>query len=219
MNVGDIKTRVKRQFGDESAVQVTDDDIIRWINDAQRDFVMQTETLLETVRTIDTQAGTQDYAYPTDLFILRNVRYKGSTDTSFHRLMYLNLQQFDELMDGWDGNTTTETQAAPRWYTSYENRIYIYPTPFESITGGLKILYSRYPTDISLDSDVPDLPINYHNAILNYCLQKAYELDEDLNAAQFAAQQAEADIKLNQEKQQRDNEEYYPTISIRYEDI
>lgn len=220
MNLGDIKTRVKRQFGDESGVQVTDADIVRWVNDAQRDIVMQNEELLEKTATIDSVATQQSYDFPSDLFILRSIRYKGSLDDGYRHLKYLNLQQFDELLDGWDSNSLLSADSiAVGWYTSYESKIYLYPTPNESIVGAIKILYSRLPVDVANDVDNLDLPIYYHNAVSNYCLQKAYELDEDFDAANFAAQQVQADVKLNKEKEKIDNAEFYPVISVRYEDM
>ena len=38
--VQDVLLSVKRQFGDESGVQVTDSDIVRWVDDAQREISM-----------------------------------------------------------------------------------------------------------------------------------------------------------------------------------
>ena len=51
LNIQDVANRVKRTFGDESGVQVTDDDIIRWVNDAQLEISRQNEDLLEAVGT------------------------------------------------------------------------------------------------------------------------------------------------------------------------
>src|SRR5512138_1815684 len=101
MNVGDIITRVRRTFGDEAAVQVTDDDVIRWINDAQIEVVKHNEGALQKSDLIDLVANQSTYTMPTDLLILRTLRYKFSSMQSFARLKYKSLQEFDELIDGW----------------------------------------------------------------------------------------------------------------------
>ena len=65
MNVGDVLTRVRRTFGDEAGIQITQDDVIRWINDAQREAVMQNEGLLQKVGYVASTADTQEYTLPT----------------------------------------------------------------------------------------------------------------------------------------------------------
>jgi hypothetical protein len=45
MLVSEIATRVRRQFGDDVGILITDADIIRWVNDAQREIAVKANLL------------------------------------------------------------------------------------------------------------------------------------------------------------------------------
>jgi hypothetical protein len=72
LNVQDVANRVRRTFGDDGGVQVTDDDILRWVNDAQLQISTDNEELLETVATADIIQGQADYSIPSDMNVLRS---------------------------------------------------------------------------------------------------------------------------------------------------
>lgn len=218
MNTQDVMDRVKRIFGDESSVQLTDADIFRWINDAQREVVMHSQNLLEKIGTINTVEGQDEYAFPTDLLILRSIRYKNDSMQSYSRLEFRNLQEFDTYINGWDG--TFYGTNDPLVYTTYEDTIYLFPAPNQSTTAGLKVLYSRKPVDVDSALDPLDLPEGYHNAIVKYCLTKAYEMDEDYESSgiQFSQFQNDVNTLMNREKS-KGHDEFYPTITTRWEDM
>lgn len=217
MNLGEVKTRVKRQFGDEASVQVTDEDITRWVNDAQRDIVMKNETVLQTTALTSSVANQQDYSFPATLLVLRGIHYKKAlTDPSFYKLRGMSYQEFDEYIDGWEG--TSYGPSHPMTYTTYGDSIKMFPIPVDSVTDNIKIVFSRQPTDVDDDADTLDLPLAYHNAIVEYCLSKAYELDEDWGAANNLAAQYDVSVKLNKERENWGNHEQYPRITVSLED-
>lgn len=217
MNVADVKTRVKRTFGDESAVQVSDDDIIRWINDGQREVIMQNPTLLEEIVTTDVVAGQQDYAFPTNLRQLRSLEYKNSVSTSYVHIEGMSLHDFDRQIDGWDG--TLYGQADPVVYCTFKNTIKIFPIPSTDVTAGLKLYYFRNPVDVALDTDEIDLPIGYHSAIVEYCLKYAYEMDEDWTSVVNKAQEFNAAVSGQKFREKDHNQEQYPRITVLPEDM
>lgn len=216
MNVGDVKTRVRRQFGDESGVQITDGDLLRWINDGQRDICNQNEGILETIGTANLVADQIEYSLPTDLLVLRSISVKGSSDLSYASLKGMSLQDFDQFVDGWDG--TFYGNGLPSVYCVFANTIKLFPRPRESVTSGLKIYYQRFPVDRVLDADVIDLPLAYHNAIVSYCLGQAYELDEDWDSAGNKFQQMTADVTGAKDREKLTHSDYYPTITTLPED-
>ena len=141
MIVSDIITRIQRKFGDESAVQVTNADIIRWINDGQRRIVLKNDVLLEKTATTNSVAGQQEYDLPTDLLILKFIQYKDSGSTSYLKLRGLTTVEFNEYIDGWsDGGSV---KGVPQVYTIFSGKIIAYPTPTNSVTAGFKIYYNR----------------------------------------------------------------------------
>lgn len=212
MNVQDVVTRVRRTFGDEAAVQVTDDDIIRWINDGQVEIVKHNDTALQTTDFMDLVQGTSQYNLPDDLLVLRSLRYKYDSMSSFNRLTYKNMQQFDEEIDGWDG--TVYNESTPYFFTIYENKVTLFPTPSESSVGGLKLLYNQKPTDVTGLSDTLALPLLYHNTIVKYCMWQASLLDEDHEPGLMYRGEFQTDINTLQNTETKDPVAVYPTITV-----
>jgi hypothetical protein len=215
MNVAEIQTYIKRQFGDESGVQVTDADIFRWINSAQKQIVLQNESLLEKTATTSTVVSQQSYDLPVDLLKLTGISYRSSTDGAYYRLKGYSLADFNEKVDGWDG--TTET-GDPFCYTINEENIILYPIPATAVTAGLKIYYNRKPAVVTLTSDIPELPELYHDTIIKFCLKEAYETDEDWDAAGNKGQEFDTELNFLRGKQDWKVQEHYPVITVLFED-
>lgn len=218
LTVSDIFTRVQRLFGDESAVQVTEADVIRWINDAQREVAMQHESMLIKEDTLSSVAGTNEYALPSDLFTLNHVSYKdGDTAGSFYPLRWLPLAALNEYAGGWDG--TDYTSGYPQVYTKDENgKIILFPTPDKTATNNIKLIYSRYPVDLTSSSDAIDLPHYYHSYVEHFCMMKAYEMDEDWEAADKKAQLLQSTIDFNNSRESWFGRENYPSVTPILED-
>lgn len=212
MIVEDIIIRVRRIFGDEAAVQVSNDDIIRWINDGQIEIVRNNDGALQRSSQINLTAGQFEYGVPDDLLILRSLRYKSSDMSSFMHLRYRNMQQFDEILDGWDG--TAHPASAPEYFTIYEGMIILFPTPNADSAGGLKVLYNRKPTDVVNPTDEIDLPLLYHPVILKYCLWQASLLDEDHEPAMMYQNNFKGDMDLMSMRETSDPVEKYHTITV-----
>ena len=211
LSVQDVYDRVKRTFGDESAVQVTDADILRWINDAQREAVMQTEGLLQQVAYINVTAGTGEYILPADLFTLSHLYFKDTSTAAYFKLKWLSLHEFSEYVDGWDGS---DYRGYPIIYTNQtSDKVYVFPLPNTTVTQGIKIIYSRYADDVTSTADTIDLPPYLHSFVVNFCLMQAYEMDEDWESASQKAQQIQGDLDFNNNKQFWFGRETYPMIA------
>lgn len=214
MNVTDVANRVKRTFGDEAAVQITDTDIIRWINDAQEKIVLENRGLMESTGTANVVAGTADYTAPTDLLDLRSLLYKG------FRVKAMSFAEFNEYLDGFraPASTSPYSRGIPEIFMVWNNTITLFPTPNESITDGLTIYYLRHPAQVATLADNLSVPLEYHNSIVDFCLSQAYELDEDFQKAGYKASQFNDDVtKLNDQKKWTARE-YYPRITTLPED-
>jgi hypothetical protein len=210
-----MQTYLKRQFGDESGVQVTDEDIVRWINAAQKQIVLQNESLLEVTSTTSSIIGTQSYDLPVDLLKLRGIQYRNSTTQPYYRLKGYSLAEFNEKVDGWDNS---QEPGDPFCYTIYNSKILVFPIPATVVTAAFKIYYNRTPVDVVTGTDVPELPVLYHDTIVKYCLQQAYELDEDWDAVGNKAQEFDKDINLLRGKDEWKVQEFYPSITVLNDD-
>lgn len=214
MDVDDVATRVRREFGDEASVQITDDDIIRWINDAQQQIAVNNEGLMETKSNTDVIAGQSEYLTPVDMSVLRSLSYQG-----FH-LRSMTLNEFNEYMTGYEapGSLNPYGQGIPICFTVWQDKITLFPTPSESVTGGLYIYYIRYPTSVTTLADDLSVPQEYHNSIVSYCLQQAYELDEDMYKASLKSQQFMEQTQRLNDRNKWLAQEYYPGVTVMPDD-
>src|SRR5206468_189423 len=160
--------------GDEGAVQVTDADIIRWINAAQLQISIDNEELLETVGTADIVTGQADYTTPSDMNVLRSCMYNN------FRLRSLSFSEFNEYLDGFKATASQGGygNSNPEVFMVYGGTITLFPTPNQSITGGLRIYYSKHPATVSTLADTLSVPQRYHNSVFEYCMKISYEMDE-----------------------------------------
>lgn len=210
LQVGDVKSRVKRQFGDESGVQVMDSDIYSWISDAVRHVVLNNETAIQASTTIDIVSGQQTYSLPSDVIAISSITCEAGDAASYFSLRGYSLEQFNTYVDGWDGQYFGP--GLPAIYNLYDNQINLFPIPSTNATAGLKVFYSTYLDEISSDVDI-QLPRIYFNIIVDYCLQKAYEMDEDWIAAEIKMQMVQQGLHLIRGKSDPQQDKY-PTITV-----
>lgn len=213
MNLGDIKTRVKRQFGDDAAIQIQDADIVRWVNDAQREIANQNDDLLMITATADVISGQSAYTLPSNIRLLRKIEYNGL------HLKPLSLQDFSEYIDGYS-NPKNYSQGNPLVYNIWAGQFTVFPTPSASaaLVSGFTLYYLRNPVDVVNDTDNLEFPNGYHNHIFEYCLRMAYELDENWQAAQQLDKRFQQGVNGLKERDNWPVREVYPTISVRAED-
>lgn len=216
MIVSDIKTRVKRTFGDESGVQITDEDIVRWINDGQRQICVQNDNLLEKSALASLIAEQNEYTLPSDLLIFKSISVQYANELSYRRVTGYDFVKFNRFIDGWDG--TDQSSGRPVAYTIHAGNIIVFPNPDRAVTDGLKIYYNRKPIDVADDVDTPDLPELYHETLVKYCLVQAYKLDEDYDAAGAESADMTNDVTFLRQRDSWKEQETYPTITVMPED-
>jgi hypothetical protein len=74
------------------------------------------------------------------------------------------------------------------------------------------IIYSRRPAIMIEDVDVPELPISVHNDILIYAKQRAMEMQEELNNAQYYAGQFTVAGAMSHYEIRHEADPHYPII-------
>lgn len=207
MIVSDVVTRVLKQFGDEASVQIEEADIMRWINDAAKEIAVQND-LGEATASQNSVVGQNIYAMPADAYALRSVYY------DMQKLKYLERTAYDEYINTSDPNE--EASGTPWGYTRFVDDLLLYPMP-DSVKL-IKIWYFKRPIAVTLTTDPLPFAEEYHIRIVEYCLQKAYETDEDWDAAgQIRSQFDDGMVKLSGKMENQD-QTYYPVITTLPED-
>lgn len=211
LKVSDVADYLKRTFGDESAVQMTDADIYRWINSAQREILIANK-LLRTSATTDLITGTEAYSFPT-----QNIQEVQSIHISGRKLEYRSFQEAEDYIMAADpGKISTGEPAI--WY-EWAGIFYLYPKPDTSITNGITIYYVGSPVLVSTLNDSLSVPDSYFNRVVEFCLSQAYEMDEDAQNSQFKLGQFSSGLDAMANQENMPHADTYPRITILEDDL
>lgn len=202
VTLNDIAIRVKRQFGDTANIQIDDTDIIRWATDAIRDIALNND-IFQTIGTVNVIPAVADYSLPSDILTLRSIRYNGQ------KLYALNSNEAEEYLAKSD---LINNSGTPTHFSTWGGTITMYPIP-DSTVAVLKVYYTRQPVLPTLITDGIELPVQYHNIIRDYCLQQAYELDENWTAAQTKGAQFTEGVRTLKTNATWEHQDYYPMIT------
>lgn len=185
--VGNVYDYVKRAFGDESGVQLTNADIVRWINDAQNEIV-DSNSVIQATATLPITAGTATYSLTS---ITPKIDRVASLLLSGRRVGNIPIAQAEESISLADPEGV-ETGAPQFWY-EWAGEITFWPKPSKDET--MTIRYFARPTNVTTTTtDILSVPDDCFTDVVNYVLMKAYEMDE--NPEMVAVKQAEFSSSL-----------------------
>lgn len=205
--VSDVFIRVQRQIGDTAGAQIIDADVLRWINDAQRDISQQND-VLQKIGSANTVSSQSAYALPTDCQRLVRVAYQGGA------LQNVSMEQINELIPQHDQTNAQGFPAGtPIYYWVYAGMINLWPSPVQGNAGDLTIYYTRKPTDVTSDSSSIDLPDEYFNSVVQYCIVQAYELDTNYYASMLKQQGYEQSVAGLKGQRNWEDQNSYPSIT------
>jgi hypothetical protein len=163
-----LQTRCSTRFRDPDNEVVSDAEWTGYLNDAYRDvqaasaFWPWMEAVVTSAVTVT--AGNQYVALPTDVSRIQAIRNR--TDDLAMRPIpgrTLHLETFPE------GSTVTGT---PTLYRVAAKRLYVYPTPTADTVFDLE--YPVAVADLSAGADEPAFPEQYHHALVEGALSRAY---------------------------------------------
>lgn len=206
--VDDVLERIKRTFGDESGAQVTDSDIIGWINSGQAE-INKRNRILKATATTPLVIGTRTYTFPTPRILeIESLQVDGKP------IDYRSFKEAQEYVMRHDP-LNTQTGTPWMWY-EWGGDIILYPTPDTVAT--LTLFYVKYPDDVSVGTDVLSVPDSYFETLLEYCLKQAYEQDDDWTGSAQKSEQFNESVARLSEDGSRYNRQFYSTITILDED-
>ena len=174
----DVSIRVKGQFGDTSGAQVSDDAILRWINDAQREIV-NSNFLLRDTKYTDIVNGQADYSFPSGQVLAIEALYVGNKFVE-----PVSIQMGREFALVRDPDKKRQNDYPDVWWER-AGVITVYPVPNRDLANGLKIEYLKIPVALTALTDPLGIPDRYFNEVVNYVLAQAMEMDENFSAATY----------------------------------
>lgn len=208
--VSDVAAYVKRQFGDESGVQISDDDIVRWVNAGQAEISNANNVLQASADKVMTVGETM-YALGTDMPIesIRSVHFKGIKGT------YFNFNDFEKyvLDEDPDGTKT----GRPEYWTEWAGRIMVYPSPDDTYT--MTVFYRATPTLTTSGTDLLSLPDKYFQRVVDYVMAQAFELDENFNAHEAKMDRLDSKLVSMAGDEDKGSTDTYPRITVMEDDL
>jgi hypothetical protein len=180
-----LLSRVKDTLQDTSSVRWTEAELLRYINDAQREIVNFIPEASAVTTNVQLVTGTLQ-TLPTNglrlIKITRNMSGTGSaTGKRAIRIVssdILNTQEPDWHDPSVTGHATHGTEVKNYIFDNDDPRkFYVYP----GVAGNayVEIIYSKNPDDLSSVSSNIDIDDVYGNAIIDYVLYKAYLKDAE----------------------------------------
>ena len=208
----EVANAVKRQFGDPDGRQITNDDILNWINSAQQDIISQNPILKDSAQT-NVVSGQDIYTYPSE-----SIQYIEALHYDGVPLEYYTFQEAQTyILSNPDADIVQDVKPSI-WYERAGN-IYLFPKPLENVTNGLRLFFVRQPANLATLSATLSVPDKYFQRVIDLVLARAYQLDENWEAAQY--KQAEyvnaMNLLANQENVTQVNS--YSTNTARIEDL
>lgn len=180
----DVYERVRTLFGDTSGAQITDQMVVRWINDGQQEIVNNNPILKDT-KYSNIVKGQSEYTFPDD-----KVQYIEAVYVDGRPVTAMTPQSFREFILADDPRKTAVSDIPDVWYER-NGVITFYPTPQKDFTNGLKLEYVKQPENVTYISTSQNLsvPDRYINELVNYVMTQALELDENYTAADYKRNQ------------------------------
>ena len=205
----DVSNYVKRQFGDESGVQITDEDIVHWINAGINEIFRKNEPI-KAIAQADVTVDVSEYTFPPDVFKVQSILYNGVP------LEQKTYQEVEEYLLREDPQNSS--RGNPQLWYEWGGSFIVWPAPDKSSVGGLKIRYVKAPTKLNDISEPLPLPHPFYNRLIEYVLSQAYELDENWTATSLKTQQFSQNLE-SQINQDSTTANTYATITVLEEDL
>lgn len=200
IKLGAIKEYIKRQFGDESGYQLTDEDIVKWANQAQMEIISKNKVL----RSISTQTiPAEEYIFdkPEDSMQILSLRYDNSLMDSVG---------FDEFQSmGYPIDGVHKPEGLPSYWTMLGDKLMVGGISKDAAT--ITLVYVPQPQQVFNDGDTLQLPDRYYDRILEFVMSKAYEMDENWDAHKIQRNLFEDNL-LRLSNAELDSSGPYPTV-------
>lgn len=198
----DLLTDIKRTFGDESGVQITNDDIARWANTGQQEIVTA-NAALKAKAVLPTVVGQTIYAFPQNVQQIEALHYDN---------MFVEGLPFPTAEQAILSNDPEGTQSGqPQFWYEWAGELTVWPKP--DAVKNLTLYYTAYPEKLTgLTSQLLSVPDKFYAALCDFVLSKAYEMDEDFPNAQAAEQRFRVALDAQAEDERQGAHMTYPVI-------
>lgn len=180
-----IIRRAVETLQDTTSIRWPVNELVRYLNDAQREVVLYRPDSMVTSSTITCVLGTKQNLPNNGAKLIEVIRNAAAT-SSKKSVRMVNREILDAQTPGWHNIAGTVDILHFMYDPRDPKTFYVYPPALA--TAQLDIVYAAYPTDVTEPADGAlytavtgniSLPDIYGNAVLDYILYRAYTKDSE----------------------------------------
>lgn len=151
----------------------SDTQMYEWLYAAEIELCKKT-TIAKQVFSTTTTASVQEYNYPTNAFMIKNVTYDGRP---LKRITFRD----DDLLTGGDQSSTSE--GTPVGYVDWAQVLYLRPIPDDAKT--LKMWCYVHPAEVHTASSSFVIPDEFHMQLKEYLLARMCAKNKNYDGYNF----------------------------------
>lgn len=149
-----------------------DPELLKWVNDAQREIVLLKPNAYSAVENVNLVAGTKQKLPASGLLLLSIVR-----NTNGHAVRRVDRNIMDSENNNWHSDPATALVEHYVFDEDAPDTFWVFPP--NNAGGSVELIYSKAPADLTSTSSPITLNDIYSNVILDYILYRAYSKDTD----------------------------------------
>jgi hypothetical protein len=209
-----ISQQVKEKFGDSGNVQITDSMILNWVNNGQRAIVQQhgykegvlTNGLIAGTNTYDLSASATTQRIMQIMHIIVNGQEVNIVPFAEYQALVNDRIQYTA------GVPQAQAVGRPTVGAVFADILYLYPIPDITLTAGIQIFARVFPADLTAIADKLTVPDRFYNALFDYVMAQALELDENFQASQIKLGHFQAGIQRENDRSRGRIGEFYGSM-------
>jgi len=189
-------SRIQDSLQDTTGVRWTEAELLRYINDGQREVVNFRPEAAADHSNIQLATGTEQSIPDVALSLIkvvRNMSATGGSATGKRAIRIVDVDVLNSIEPDWHDPTVTGDAAHGSVVKHYiydpddPRRFYVYPGIKSGQNAYVEVVTSRSPTDLSATSSTIYIDDIYGNALVDYVLYRCY-----MKEAEFAGNQERA---------------------------
>jgi hypothetical protein len=179
--------RIQDTLQDTTSVRWPEAELLRYINDAQREIVNFRPEASATTATVTLSSGTLQDLPSAGLRLIKVTRNMSAASggTGKRAIRIVDIDILNTQNPDWHDPTVTGEAAHGSIVKHYAfdpdnpRQFFVYPGIDSSSNGYVEVVYSKAPTDLSATSDTIDVDDIFANAIVDFVLYRAYQKDSE----------------------------------------
>jgi hypothetical protein len=187
VDTADLVLQIKRQYGDEYGVVVTDADLLQFVYEGEMDIIRSTGGFES--KTIAAAASAFPMQIPGTIQVIR-VTLNGVA------LTYISIAELDLVKAA-----LLTAQGAPQyWYNNNEQEIDIFPSVTTDTTANLIVYYKHVAIKKTVPTGALTVPERYHTDLLQFCIARCHNKNRDAQSEQAALTSYNQNLAMRREE-------------------